>query len=201
VRRHAVRGSTVFLVGHAEHEEVEGTVGEAPERTVVVATEAEAETVTAPDPERVAFAVQTTLAVDEADRIAAVLRRRFPALAAPRSETICYATTNRQRAVRAVAAGSDLVVVLGSATSSNSVRLAEVAGREGVPAHRVEDTADLDLDTLAGVARVGLSAGASAPGHLVDEVVAVLRGLGPVSVTTRSTATEDVRFALPREVG
>jgi 4-hydroxy-3-methylbut-2-enyl diphosphate reductase len=200
VRRQADRGATVFLIGHAEHEEVEGTVGEAPERVVVVASEAEAETVTAPDPARVASAVQTTLALDEAERIAAVLRRRFPALVEPRSADICYATTNRQAAVRAVAAEADRLVVVGSANSSNSVRLAEVGVRAGVDARRVEDAGELDLAWLAGARRVAVTAGASAPDHLVDGVVDLLRGLGPVTVTPRSTTTEDVHFTLPKEV-
>ncbi len=200
VRRHAGRGATVFLIGHAEHEEVEGTVGEAPGDVVVVGSEAEAEAVTAADPARVASAVQTTLALDEAERIAAVLRRRFPALVEPRSADICYATTNRQTAVRAVAAEADRLVVVGSANSSNSVRLAEVGARVGVDARRVDDAGELDLTWLAGARRVAVTAGASAPDHLVDGVVDVLRGLGPVTVTPRPTTTEAVHFTLPKEV-
>jgi 4-hydroxy-3-methylbut-2-en-1-yl diphosphate reductase len=200
VRRHADRGATVFLIGHAEHEEVEGTVGEAPGHVVVVGSVAEAETVDAADPARVATAVQTTLAVDEAEAIAAVLRRRFPALAEPRSADICYATTNRQAAVRAVAGEADRLVVVGSPNSSNSVRLAEVGTRAGTDARRVDRPDELDLTWLAGARRVAVTAGASAPDHLVDGVVAVLRGLGPVTVTARRTTTEDVRFTLPKEV-
>jgi 4-hydroxy-3-methylbut-2-en-1-yl diphosphate reductase len=204
VRRHADRGATVFLIGHAEHEEVEGTVGEAPERVVVVGSEAEAERVSATDPDRVASAVQTTLAVDEAERIAAVLRRRFPALVEPRSADICYATTNRQAAVRAVAADADRLVVVGSPNSSNSVRLAEVGVRAGTDARRVDRPDELELDWLAGARRVAVTAGASAPDHLVDggvgSVVDLLRGLGPVTVTPRPTTTEDVVFTLPKEV-
>jgi 4-hydroxy-3-methylbut-2-enyl diphosphate reductase len=204
VLRHAGHGATVFLVGHAEHEEVEGTVGEAPDRIVVVGSEAEAETVTAPDPARVASAVQTTLAVDEAERITAVLRRRFPALVEPRSADICYATTNRQAAVRAVAAEADRLVVIGSANSSNSVRLAEVGVRAGTDARRVDRPDELDLGWLAGARRIAVTAGASAPDHLVDggpgSVVDLLRGLGPVTVTPRPTTTEDVHFTLPKEV-
>jgi 4-hydroxy-3-methylbut-2-enyl diphosphate reductase len=207
VRRAAGRGDTVFLIGHAEHEEVEGTVGEAaevPGDVVVVGSEAEAETVTAPDPARVASAVQTTLALDEAERIAAVLRRRFPALIEPRSADICYATTNRQAAVRAVAAEADRLVVVGSANSSNSVRLAEVGTRAGVDARRVDRPDELDLTWLARARRVAVTAGASAPEHLVDggvgSVVDLLRGLGPVTVVPRPTTTEDIRFTLPKEV-
>jgi 4-hydroxy-3-methylbut-2-en-1-yl diphosphate reductase len=200
VRRWAGQGRTVFLVGHAEHEEVEGTVGEAPDDIVVVDSVATAARVLPRDPEQVAYAMQTTLAVDEAEEIVAVLRDRFPALQAPGRDDICYATTNRQRAVRAVAARSDLVLVVGSANSSNSRRLAEVAARDGVPAHLIDDAAGIDLRWLAGARRVGLSAGASAPDHLVDEVVAFLSALGPVSTDTVRTGREDVVFTRPKEV-
>jgi 4-hydroxy-3-methylbut-2-enyl diphosphate reductase len=200
VRRYSGRGDTVFLIGHAEHEEVEGTVGEAPGDVVVVESAAAAATVQPRDAARVAYAMQTTLAVDEAEEIAAVLRGRFPALTAPRRDDICYATTNRQRAVRAVAAGADLVLVVGSPNSSNSKRLAEVAAREGATAHLLDDVGELDLSWLAGVRRIGVSAGASAPDHLVDELVTCLSGFGPATVTTTTTGTEDVRFTLPKEV-
>jgi 4-hydroxy-3-methylbut-2-en-1-yl diphosphate reductase len=200
VRRHSGRGDTVFLIGHADHEEVEGTVGEAPGDIVVIDSAATAATVTPRDPQRVAYAMQTTLAVDEAEGIASVLRGRFPAMSAPRRDDICYATTNRQRAVRAVAAGTDLVIVVGSPNSSNSVRLAEVARRDGVPAHLIDDVGELELHWLAGVHRIGVTAGASAPDHLVDDLVTCLSGLGPVTVTTTTTGTEDIRFTLPKEV-
>jgi 4-hydroxy-3-methylbut-2-en-1-yl diphosphate reductase len=199
VRRYDRRGDTVFLIGHADHEEVEGTRGEAPGAVVVVEDAEHAERVQPADPTRVAYVMQTTLAVDEAEAVAAVLRRRFPSLAAPRSDDICYATTNRQRAVREVAAASDLLLVLGSANSSNSVRLAEVAQRQGVPAHLVDDAGQVDLRWLAGVRRVGVTAGASAPPHLVDELVDALRGLGPASVSSADGAPEDITFALPRD--
>jgi 4-hydroxy-3-methylbut-2-enyl diphosphate reductase len=199
VRRYGARGDTVFLIGHADHEEVVGTRGEAPGSVVVVEDAAQAERVQPADPDRVAYVMQTTLAADEAEQIAAVLRRRFPALASPRTEDICYATTNRQAAVRAVAAGSDLVLVLGSANSSNSQRLAEVAAREGARAELIEDAAAVDLRWLAGARRVGITAGASAPPHLVDELLGALRGLGPLTVRSTTVAREDVRFALPRE--
>lgn len=200
VRRYAGRGAQVLLIGHAEHEEVEGTVGEAPDQVVVVEDEQAARTVEVADPQRVAYAMQTTLAVDEAQRIAEVLRERFPAIAAPRQDDICYATTNRQRSVRAVAAQADLVVVVGSPNSSNSRRLAEVAAREGVAAHLVDDVGELDLGWLAAARSVGISAGASAPDHLVDEVLSCLSGLGPVTVSVTRTGAEDVRFTLPKEV-
>jgi 4-hydroxy-3-methylbut-2-enyl diphosphate reductase len=200
VRRYSERGDTVFLIGHADHEEVEGTVGEAPEHVVVIEDVAAARTVQPRDAAHVAYAMQTTLAADEAEEIAGVLRDRFPGLAGPRRDDICYATTNRQRAVRAVAREADLVVVVGSPNSSNSRRLVEVAGREGTPAHLVDDIGELDLRWLAGVRRVGVTAGASAPDHLVDEVVSCLSGLGPVTVTTATTGTENISFTLPKEV-
>ncbi|MEN3307453.1 MAG: 4-hydroxy-3-methylbut-2-en-yl diphosphate reductase [Micromonosporaceae bacterium] len=199
VRRYAGRGDTVFLIGHRDHEEVEGTVGEAPRDVVVVESAAQAATVTPRDPARVAYAMQTTLAVDEAEEIAGVLRERFPALAGPRRDDICYATTNRQQAVRAIARESDLVLVVGSANSSNSLRLVEVAQREGVPSQLVEDAGEVDLAALAGARRVGVTAGASAPPHLVDELVHCLTGLGPVSVRNLRVADETIQFTMPRE--
>ena len=131
MRRHADQGRTVFLLGHNDHEEVVGTVGEAADRVVVINGMDEARTVTVPDQSRVAYAVQTTLAVDEAEQVAQELRKRFPAIVAPPTDDICYATTNRQKAVREVAADADLVIVVGSPNSSNSARLVEVAERAG----------------------------------------------------------------------
>jgi 4-hydroxy-3-methylbut-2-enyl diphosphate reductase len=201
VRRQAARDHTVFLVGHPEHEEVEGTSGEASDHVVVVPDVDTARQVRPRDPQRVTYAMQTTLAVDEAAEIADVLRARFPALTGPRTDDICYATTNRQQAVRTVAADVELVLVVGSANSSNSLRLAEVAERAGAPAHLVDDIDQIDLGWLAGVRRVGVTAGASAPPHLVDRVVTALSGLGPVTVRDSQTVTEDLTFALPREEG
>ncbi|WP_396027501.1 4-hydroxy-3-methylbut-2-enyl diphosphate reductase [Actinoplanes sp. TBRC 11911] len=200
VKRYAGRGETVFLIGHGDHEEVVGTLGEAPADIVLVEDVAAAERVTAHDPGRVAYAMQTTLAVDEAEEIASVLRSRFPALHAPRREDICYATTNRQQAVRAIARSADLVLVVGSENSSNSVRLVEVAAREGARAHLVEDAGEIELAWLAGVRTVGITAGASAPPHLVDDVVAGLAGLGPVTARESRVGAENVQFALPKEV-
>jgi 4-hydroxy-3-methylbut-2-enyl diphosphate reductase len=200
VRRYSGRGDTVFLIGHAEHEEVEGTVGEAPEHVVVVEDVAAAYKVLPRDAERVAYTMQTTLAADEADEIAAVLRSRFPALTAPRKDDICYATTNRQRAMRAVASAVDLMLVVGSANSSNSRRLAEVAEREGVLAHLVDDSSEVDLAWLAGVDRIGITAGASAPPHLVEDLVRCLGGLGPLTISESRLMEENVTFTLPREV-
>jgi 4-hydroxy-3-methylbut-2-en-1-yl diphosphate reductase len=152
------------------------------------------------DPRRVAYTTQTTLAVDETEGIARVLGARFPALVAPRSDDICYATTNRQRAVRALAGRVDLLLVVGSANSSNSRRLVEVAARLGTRAHLIDDAGEVDPAWLAGIRRVGVSAGASAPEHLVDEVVACVAGFGPVTVAPTTTVPEDVRFAPPKEM-
>lgn len=199
-RRFADRGNTILLIGHADHEETEGTLGEAPDRTVVVETVDAAASLEVPDPARVAYLMQTTLAVDEATSVAAAIKERFPAARGPGSDDICYATTNRQRSLRAVAAESDLVLVVGSANSSNSVRLVEIAERIGTPAHLVDDVTDVDLRWLAGIGAVGVTAGASAPAALVRGLVDNLAGLGPVTVTERRTATETVSFTLPKEL-
>ena len=196
-RRFTARGSTVLLIGHAGHEEVDGTLGEAPGRMILVPDVAAARTVEVPDPERVAYLTQTTLAVDETSEIVDVLRARFPALRGPASDDICYATTNRQQALSAVAGEADLVLVVGSANSSNSVRLVEIARRGGTPAYLIEDAGDIRPEWLAGVTTVGLTAGASAPPRLVEEVVTAL---GPVTVLERETATESIRFTLPAAV-
>ena len=200
VRRYAARGDTVFLIGHRDHEEVVGTLGEAPESVVVVENPTDARTVQVADPARVAYVMQTTLAVDEAAQTAKVLRGRFPQLAAPRRDDICYATTNRQDAVRTIASETDLVLVVGSANSSNSRRLVEVASRLGTPAYLVDDVADVDLRWLAGKTAVGITAGASAPERVVEEIVASLSGLGPLTVRESHVVDEDVEFMLPKEV-
>jgi 4-hydroxy-3-methylbut-2-enyl diphosphate reductase len=196
-RRFAARGDTVLLVGHEGHEEVEGTLGEAPAHTILVQDVAAAWTVEVPDPARVSYLTQTTLAVDETEEIVAVLRARFPALRGPASDDICYATTNRQHALTAIAGEADLVLVVGSANSSNSVRLVELARRGGTPAYLIDDVGDIRPEWLDGVRVVGLTAGASAPPRLVDEVVAAL---GPDTVVERETATESIQFTLPTAV-
>ncbi|MDU0294149.1 4-hydroxy-3-methylbut-2-enyl diphosphate reductase [Saccharothrix longispora] len=196
-RRYAARGDTVVLIGHAGHEEVEGTLGEAPDRVVLVETAADVAALEVPDPARVSYLTQTTLAVDETAEVLDALRARFPALRGPSSADICYATTNRQDAVREVARDADLVLVVGSANSSNSVRLVELARRGGVPAHLVDDVSDIDPAWLEGVRVVGLSAGASAPPRLVDEVV---EALGARDVEVRETTSETIRFTLPAAV-
>ena len=199
-RRFADAGYTVALIGHAGHEEVEGTLGEAPEATVLLQTAADVAALRPRDGERVAYLMQTTLSVDEAAEVAGALRERFPSVRAPGSDDICYATTNRQAAVRAIAAESDLVLVAGSANSSNSVRLVETCERAGTPAHLIDGAEDIQLGWLTGVSTVGLTAGASAPPAVVEEIISALSGLGALTVTERVTTTESIRFGLPKEV-
>src|SRR6266566_2569757 len=199
-RRFAADGYTVALIGHAGHEEVEGTLGEAPSSTVLVQTPEDVAALRPRDGERIAYLMQTTLSVDEAAEVSGALRERFPGVRGPGSDDICYATTNRQAAVRAVAADSDLVLVAGSANSSNSVRLVETCERIGTPAHLIDSAADIQLDWLTGVRTIGLTAGASAPPAVVEEIISALSGLGPLSVSERVTTTESIRFGLPKEV-
>jgi 4-hydroxy-3-methylbut-2-enyl diphosphate reductase len=199
-RRFADKGYTVALIGHAGHEEVEGTLGEAPDSTVLVQTAADVAALSVEDPSKVAYLMQTTLAIDEAADVSGALREKFPQMRAPGSDDICYATTNRQAAVRAVATEADVVLVAGSKNSSNSVRLVERSEREGTPAHLIDGATDIDLSWLADASVVGLTAGASAPPAVVSEIITALSGLGTVTVTERVTTTESVQFGLPREV-
>ncbi len=199
-RRFAQNGFDIVLVGHEGHEEVEGTFGEAPERMHVIASAEEIADLEVADPEHVAYLTQTTLAVDDTAGIVERLRDRFPALIGPASSDICYATQNRQDAVRALASECDIVLVVGSGNSSNSRRLVEVSERAGCPALLVEDGGDIPPDRLREARRVGLTAGASAPESLVGEVIHALEGLGAVTVAERTVAREDVQFKLPPEV-
>jgi 4-hydroxy-3-methylbut-2-enyl diphosphate reductase len=199
-RRFASAGFEIVLVGHEGHEEVDGTYGEAPERMHVIASPEQVADLPVDDDARVAYLTQTTLALDETATVVDALRDRFPALAGPASSDICFATQNRQDAVRALATDCDLIVVVGSANSSNSRRLVEVAERAGCRATLVEDAGEIPPELLAGARRVGLTAGASAPGALVDDVVSALGGLGGVTVAERAVAKEDVQFKLPPQV-
>jgi 4-hydroxy-3-methylbut-2-enyl diphosphate reductase len=199
VRRHAAAGATVVLVGHAGHDEVEGTLGEAPESTVLVETVDDAEHVRIPDPKRVAYVTQTTLSVDETAEIIGVLRRRFPAIEGPDEGDICYATTNRQQAVKELAAEVDLVLVIGSKNSSNSNRLVETAQAAGVEAHLIDDESEIDESWLSGVDTVGLTSGASVPDQLVRRVCDWFRARG-TEVPPVAPVLEDVFFRLPVEV-
>ncbi|MFD6161443.1 4-hydroxy-3-methylbut-2-enyl diphosphate reductase [Nocardia sp. NPDC060256] len=199
-RRFAARGNTIVLVGHAGHEEVEGTAGEAPEVTVVIDSPAEAAALQVPDEGKVAFLTQTTLSVDEAEETIQALRQRFPQLHGPSSADICYASTNRQQAVEAVARQSDVVLVIGSENSSNSQRLVEVAERHGIPAYLIEDASAISPAWIEAADTIGLSAGASAPAPLVDAVIEALRAWGPVTVREHVTAVENIAFAPPPDV-
>jgi 4-hydroxy-3-methylbut-2-enyl diphosphate reductase len=199
-RRFARGGRTLLLIGHADHEEVEGTRGEAPDRTIVVDSEAAAERLDLPMDTPLAYLTQTTLSVDETAGVIDVLHRRFPDLVGPGSDDICYASQNRQDAVKELAGRTDLVLVVGAANSSNSVRMVEVAELAGTPAHLVPDVTHLEPAWFAGVPAVGLSAGASAPEVLVEEVLDRLRDMGYGRVQMATVATEDVVFSLPPAV-
>jgi 4-hydroxy-3-methylbut-2-enyl diphosphate reductase len=199
-RRYAADGYTVVLVGHAGHEEVEGTMGEAPGAIVLVESVADAERLEVPDPRRIAYVTQTTLSVDETREIIAVLRQRFPALHGPAKEDICYATTNRQRAVKELLGEVELLLVIGSANSSNSQRLVEVAHAAGVPAHLIESERDLDERWLAGIETVGVTSGASAPEVLVERLCQWFRARGVKEIDELSPEREDVFFRLPAEL-
>ncbi|MEU0687353.1 4-hydroxy-3-methylbut-2-enyl diphosphate reductase [Streptomyces uncialis] len=196
-RRYAERGNSIVLIGHAGHEEVEGTYGEAPDATVVVGSAWDMAGLDLPDPSKITYLTQTTLAVDETRETIAALKKRFPQARGPGSEDICYATTNRQHALQAVTAQADLVLVLGSENSSNSVRLVELARKAGTPAHLIEDCSRIRPDWLRDVATVGLIAGASAPPALVQDTLSALAGLGPLTVREQITTTEDTYFAPP----
>jgi 4-hydroxy-3-methylbut-2-en-1-yl diphosphate reductase len=199
-RRFAVAGYTVLLVGHAGHDEVEGTLGEAPEATVLIETVEDAARVHVPDPERVAYVTQTTLSVDETDEIVATLRRRFPAIEGPQASDICYATTNRQRAVKELATEVDVLLVIGSRNSSNSNRLVETGRAAGVDAYLIEDENSIDERWLEDAETVGLTSGASAPESLVQRVCAWFRARGVEDIRAAGAVVENVFFRLPVEV-
>ncbi len=194
-RRFADDGTTIVLVGHAGHEEVVGTTGQAPERTILVQTVDEARTVDIPPSERIGYLTQTTLSVDETNEIIAVLRERFPQIEAPPREDICYATQNRQDAVKALTDRADVILVIGSKNSSNSRRLAEVATERGTPAHLVDDETEVDPTWLEDADVVGVTSGASAPERLVERMLAFLAGLGATEVEEVTLATERLRFS------
>jgi 4-hydroxy-3-methylbut-2-en-1-yl diphosphate reductase len=198
--RFARQGRTVILVGHKGHEEVEGTTGEAPDHIQVVGSVDEAERVEVPDPDRVAVITQTTLGVDDANQIIDVLRKRFPQLVTPPSDDICYATQNRQTAVKILAQEADVVIVLGSHNSSNSRRLKEVAEGFGTRAYLIDDDSEIDPAWLEGARCVGVTAGASAPEHLVQELVAYFRASGFDQIEELETVHETVTFVPPPEL-
>jgi 4-hydroxy-3-methylbut-2-en-1-yl diphosphate reductase len=196
-RHYAARGFTVMLIGHAGHEEVEGTMGEAPGAILLVETVEDAERVRPPQRERLAYVTQTTLSIDDTREIVDTLRRRFPEIQAPEKDDICYATTNRQRAVKGLLRHIDLLLVVGSRNSSNSNRLVEAARAGGVEAHLIDDEGGIEEAWLEGVESVGLTSGASAPESLVRRVVAWFRARGVTEIETIDLGREDVAFRLP----
>jgi len=199
-RRFAADGYTIVMIGHEGHEEVEGTMGEAPQSIVLVQTAEEVEDLEIPDPERVAFITQTTLSVDETAEIIAALRAKFPAIVSSKSDDICYATTNRQIAVKQLARECELVLVIGSTNSSNSNRLVEVAREHGAASHLIDNQAQVREEWLEGVETVGITSGASAPEELVEALVELFRERGAEDVSELRTVHEDVRFMLPKEI-
>ena len=199
-RRFAAEGYTIVLVGHDGHEEVEGTMGEAPDHMVLVQTEQDVDELVLDDPQKVAFISQTTLSVDETRGIIERLRERFPAIVGPRTDDICYATTNRQAAVRRLARMCDLILVIGSRNSSNSQRLVEVASDCGARSHLIDNAGELDESWLDGVRTLGISSGASAPEELVQELLALFRARGVSDVSEVTVTREDVRFMLPKTI-
>jgi 4-hydroxy-3-methylbut-2-en-1-yl diphosphate reductase len=203
-RKFAERGYTMVLIGHAGHEEVEGTTGEAPDSIVLVQTSEDVDRLRVPedvpDPDHVAYITQTTLSVDETTLIIDRLRERFPNIAGPKSDDICYATTNRQIAVKQLARECELVLVIGSTNSSNSNRLVEVAREHGAASHLIDNSHQVREEWLRGVETVGITSGASAPEELVEELVDYFRERGAAEVSELRTVDEDVRFMLPREI-
>jgi 4-hydroxy-3-methylbut-2-en-1-yl diphosphate reductase len=199
-RKFAEHGYTIVLIGHEGHEEVEGTTGEAPENIVLVQTEDDVDDLEVSDPDRVAYITQTTLSVDETTQIIARLRAKFPNITAPKSDDICYATTNRQIAVKQLARECELVLVIGSTNSSNSNRLVEVAREHGADSHLIDNASQVREQWLDGVQTVGITSGASAPEELVSELVEFFRERGADDVGELRTVDEDVRFMLPKEI-
>ena len=196
----AREGYTIVLIGHAGHEEVEGTMGEAPEHIVLVETEEDVDRLEVEDPERVAFISQTTLSVDETAAIIDRLKARFPAITGPRTDDICYATTNRQAAVKQMAEQCDLVLVIGSKNSSNSNRLVDVARAAGAQSHLIDNESQVREEWLEGARVVGISSGASAPEELVTRLVDFFRARGTQDVSEFEVLREDVRFMLPKTI-
>ena len=199
-RRYAAEGYTIVLIGHEGHEEVVGTTGEAPDATVLVQTVAEAEALDLPPGAKPAYVTQTTLSVDETGEIIKVLRRRFPDIRAPRKEDICYATSNRQWAVKEMLPEIDLLLVIGSANSSNSNRLVETARALGTPAYLIDDESEIDSAWLDDVETVGITSGASAPEKLVNRVCDWFRARGVTDIEAYRLVDEDVTFRLPVEL-
>ncbi|MGZ5313316.1 MAG: 4-hydroxy-3-methylbut-2-enyl diphosphate reductase [Solirubrobacterales bacterium] len=196
----AEQGYTIVLIGHEGHEEVEGTTGEAPENIVLVQTVEDVDELELPDPGKVAYITQTTLSVDETTEIIEALKRKFPEIVGPRTDDICYATTNRQMSVKELARHCELVLVIGSTNSSNSNRLVEVARENGAASHLIDNHLQVDESWLEGVETVGITSGASAPEELVERLVAYFEERGAEDVSELRTVDEDVRFMLPKKI-
>jgi 4-hydroxy-3-methylbut-2-enyl diphosphate reductase len=199
-KKFAAEGYTIVLIGHAGHEEVEGTMGEAPDDIVLIETEDDVDRLEVEDPDRIAYISQTTLSVDETRAIIARLREKFPNIVGPRTDDICYATTNRQAAVKQLARECDLVLVIGSRNSSNSNRLVDVTRELGTDAHLIDHEGQVDEAWLEGKRVVGITSGASAPEELVQRLVAFFRERGTREVEELEVVKEDVRFMLPKTI-
>jgi 4-hydroxy-3-methylbut-2-enyl diphosphate reductase len=197
----AQKGYTIVLIGHKDHDEVIGTLGEAPESTVLVSTVEDVDQLNLKDPERVSFITQTTLSLDETKDVVDRLRERFPKILGPAAQDICYATENRQLAVKAVVPLCQTLLVVGSQNSSNSRRLVEVCQKTGVPAYLIDDLSEVKSEWLEGVDTVAVTAGASAPENLVQELIGSLKGRGFNQLEEMEIKEEDVRFHLPSELG
>ncbi len=198
--RYAREEYTIILVGHEDHDEVIGTMGEAPEQMLLIEHPDQVDELVVPDPDKVAYLTQTTLSVDDTRECIEALRRRFPKIVGPSKDDICYATQNRQAAVKALATDVDVVLVIGAANSSNANRLVEVSEGDGTRAYLINDVRDIRPEWLEGVRRIGITAGASTPEGLVAEAVKVLSQRGDVSVREVRVVDEDVRFGLPSEL-
>src|SRR5271168_795168 len=197
----AKKGYTIVLIGHKDHDEVIGTLGEAPEATILVSTVEDVDRLNVPDPERVSFITQTTLSLDETKDIVDRLRLRFPKIQGPAAQDICYATENRQLAVKAVVPLCQVLLVVGSQNSSNSRRLVEVCEKMGVPAYLIDDLREVEPEWLRNIQTVAVTAGASAPENLVEELIQSLQGRGFDNLEEMEIKEEDVRFNLPSELG
>jgi 4-hydroxy-3-methylbut-2-enyl diphosphate reductase len=199
-KKFAADGYTIVLIGHAGHEEVEGTMGEVPDNIVLIENEADVDTLEVPDPSKVAYISQTTLSVDETRAVINRLRERFPAVVGPRTDDICYATTNRQAAVKQLARECDLVLVIGSRNSSNSNRLVEVAREHGADSHLIDHEGQVREEWLLGARTVGITSGASAPDELVQRLIEFFRARGTSDVEELEVVREDTRFMLPKKI-
>ncbi|MBI2137204.1 4-hydroxy-3-methylbut-2-enyl diphosphate reductase [Candidatus Woesearchaeota archaeon] len=197
-KRYAKEGYSIILIGHKGHVELEGTAGEAPEATQVIETEQEAEKINVPDESKVVCLTQTTLSIDDTRKVIEALKKRFPKITFPPKEDICYATQNRQNAVKEISKQAELILVIGSKNSSNSNRLVDVAKERRVKAHLINDITELKQEWLNGISRIGITAGASAPEHLIKQTIEYLKKQGATTVTEEGTGVENIQFVLPR---